>query len=261
MARKSKKSTARKSKKSTASTLDVRTPKDIPMFEKLLSKGPMAMVLVYADWCGYCTQFKDKVWNDSTLSKTKNVNTAAVHYDMLENTSLKNTPVKGYPSMFLVGTDKEAKEVPTPQTSQDLLKFDNTSANALNNTTNGNTNNENNTTNRNNNNMNNNMNNIMKNNNNVNNNNNNMIDGNENQEVEASPSNNSPLNNNSYSPMPPDALEDVVNKPETNELKQLGGSLFDILSRFNEGAQAGGRSRRRKTAKRKNRRAHTRKRQ
>ncbi len=227
----------------------------------------MAMVLVYADWCGYCTQFKDKVWNDSTLSKTKNVNAAAVHYDMLENTSLKNTPVKGYPSMFLVGTDKEAKEVPTPQTSQDLLKFDNTSANVLNNTKNGN---KNNTTNGNNNNNTNNMNN--------NNTNNNMADGNETQELEPSPSNNSPLNtntnmnkyspsnnsplnNNSYSPLPPDALEDVVNKPETNELKQSGGSLFDILSRFNEGAQAGGRSRRRKTAKRKNRRAHTRKRQ
>lgn len=231
---------ARKSKKSTASTLDIRTPKEIPMFEKLLSKGPMAMVLVYADWCGHCTQFKEKVWNDSTLSKTKNVNTAAVHYDMLDKTSLKNTPVNGYPSMFLVGKDKEAKEIPTPQNTEELLKFDTSSANAMNTAI---TNTNNNSPNA------------------------NSSDVEVNTDVENtntneySPSNNTPLSNNSYTPGPPDALEDVANTPETNETeRQMGGSLFDILSRYN--TQQGGRARRskHKTAKRKNRRALTRKR-
>ena len=227
------------------------------MLEKLLSGGPMAMVLVYADWCGACTQFKDRVWNSSTLSKTKNVNTAAVHYDMLEKTSLKNTPVKGYPSMFLVGTDKEAKEVPTPQSSEELLKFDTTSANTLNNNNSGNNNNSNNNNSNNNNsrNNNNNRNNKRK--------NGNMNSGNtlSNNMPSSDVEIDSPNNNNSYSPLPPDALEDVVNKPETNEtVTQTGGSLFDILSRFNQQQQKGGSSRR-KTAKRKNRRAHTRKRQ
>ncbi len=67
-------------------------------------------------------------------------------------------------------------------------------------------------------------------------------------------------NNNSYTPLPPDALEDVANTPESNETAQSGGSLFDVLSRFNQELQQGGRSRRRKTAKRKNRRAMTRRR-
>lgn len=231
---------AKKSKKS--STLDVRTPKDIPSFEKLLSKGPMAMVLVYADWCGHCTNLKQKVWNDSTLSKTKNINTAAVHYDMLDQTSLKNAPVQGYPSMFLVGKDKEPKEIPTPQSSEELLKFDNTSSSALNsngsNTKNNLNNNNNN--NRNNNNLNNNSNN-----------NNNLSSS----ELEMDTP-----NNNSYSPLPPNALEDVANTPENNETKQSGGSLFDVLSKFNQETQQGGRSRRRKTAKRKNRKAMTRRR-
>jgi hypothetical protein len=238
---------AKKSKKS--STLDVRTPKDIPSFEQLLSKGPMAMVLVYADWCGHCTNLKQKVWNDSTLSKTKHINTAAVHYDMLDQTSLKNTPVQGYPSMFLVGKDKEPKEIPTPQSSEELLKFDNTSSSALN--SNGSNNNNNNVkTNNNNNNLknNNNNNNSFKNNN-LNNTNFSTPDA----EVDTP-------NNNSYSPLPPDALEDVANTPESNEAKQSGGSLFDVLSRFNQETQQGGRSRRRKTAKRKNRKAMTRRR-
>ena len=34
--------------------LDVRSPDSIPAFEDLISKGPMAIVLVYADWCGHC---------------------------------------------------------------------------------------------------------------------------------------------------------------------------------------------------------------
>jgi len=232
---------AKKSKKS--STLDVRTPKDIPMFEKLLSKGPMAMVLVYADWCGHCTNLKQKVWNDSTLSKTKNINTAAVHYDMLDQTSLKNTPVQGYPSMFLVGKDKEPKEIPTPQSSEELLKFDNTSSNALN----TNTNNKGNNNNLNNNNTNNNM-------------NNNMNQNNSNNNLDSPDMDIDTPNNNSYTPLPPNALEDVANTPESNETAQSGGSLFDVLSQFNQVTQQGGRSRRRKTAKRKNRKAMTRRR-
>jgi hypothetical protein len=239
MVRKSK-----NSRKSTASSLDVRTPKEIPMLEKLLSKGPMAMVLVYADWCGHCTQFKEKVWNQSTLSKTKNINTAAVHYDMLDQTSLKNTKVNGYPSMFLVGNDKEAKEIPTPQTTEELLKFDTTSANALN--TNKNSPSPN-----------------------VNSSNVNMdtdADTNVN-EYSPSPNMNTPLSSNSYTPGPPDSLDDVVTTAETNETEkqmQTGGSLFDILSRYN--AQQGGRSKRKTSkskskSKRKNRRALTRKRQ
>jgi hypothetical protein len=226
---------ARKSKKSTASSLDVRTPKEIPIFEKLLSKGPMAIVLVYADWCGHCTNFKEKVWNDSTLSKTKNMNTAAVHYDMLDQTSLKNTPVNGYPSMFLVGKDKQAKEVPTPQTSEELLNFDTTSSSALNNSSNSNTLNR------------------------VNNNTNLNNTNNTNNSVEIDTPEFLPSpNENSYTPRPPDALDDVVNSSEVNESPQTGGSLFDVLSQF---TQKGGRSVRRKTSKRKNRRRATRRRQ
>lgn len=234
---------AKKFKKSTAS-LDVRSPKDIPMFESLLKKGPMAVVLVYADWCGHCQIFKNKVWNSQTLNRTKNLNTAAVHYDMVDQTSLKNTPIKGYPSMFLVGKDANAKEIPTPQSPEELVSLDSKSGNVLNNeNTNTNTNN------------NNNRNNIVKNNN-MNNSNNNMNSSNRNTSYLNTP------NNNSYTPSPPDALDDVMNTSETVESNQKGGSLFDILSSFSQGSvdvpeQKGGR---RKTRKRRGRRSQTRRR-
>jgi hypothetical protein len=70
------------------------------------------------------------------------------------------------------------------------------------------------------------------------------------------------LNRNSYTPSPPNALDDVMNTPESNETKQSGGSLFDILSNFSNGSvnvpeQKGGR---RKTRKQRRRRSQTRRR-
>jgi thiol-disulfide isomerase/thioredoxin len=242
---------AKKSKKSTASSsLDVRSPQQIPMFENLLKRGPMAIVLVYADWCGHCQTFKNTVWNSKTLNRAKNLNTAAVHYDMLDQTSLKNTPLKGYPSLFLVGKDSKAKEIPTPQNPEELVSLDAESGTVMNN--NNNTNN----------------NNLNNNNGNTTNNNNN----NNKKYYNGSPSNNTPANNavspieslnrNSYTPSPPNALDDVMNTPESNETKQSGGSLFDILSNFSNGSvnvpeQKGGR---RKTRKQRRRRSQTRRR-
>jgi thiol-disulfide isomerase/thioredoxin len=225
---------AKKSKKSTAS-LDVRSPKDIPMFESLLKKGPMAVVLVYADWCGHCQTFKNKVWNEKTLNRTKNLNTAALHYDMVDQTSLKNTPIQGYPSMFLVGQDSNAKEIPTPQSPEELVSLDNKSGNVLNNTNTRNSANVN---------------------------SGNLNSGNvNNANVNNANFNNSP-NNNSYSPSPPNALEDMMT-PNTVESEQSGGGLFDMLSTFSQGngnlpQQNGGR---RKTRRRRGRRSQTRRRQ
>ncbi len=254
---------AKKGKKSTASHLDVRSLKDIPALESLLTKGPMAVVLVYADWCGHCTEFKKNVWNDNTLSKTKNLNTASIHYDMMDKTSLKNTPVQGYPSVFMVGQDKKAKEIPTPSTPDDLVKLDNTSGKVLNeNNMNVNTNNLN----RNNGNGNGNGNNNM----NVNNNNNNANVNNNNGNINMKNNNNNNVNNQktnnneddkSYKPAPPNTLDDVVSASKTSSANQMGGNLMSFLNSYiqqNGAPQEGGRSRRRKTRRSRNRRSQTR---
>ena len=85
---------------------NVRSKKDIPAFEKLLKKGPITLVLVYADWCGHCTRYKENVWSPLKSMKNRTANLASVHYDQLENTSLASAKIDGYPSMLVVGKDR-----------------------------------------------------------------------------------------------------------------------------------------------------------
>jgi thiol-disulfide isomerase/thioredoxin len=86
---------------------DVRSKKDVPALEKLLNKGPITFVLVYADWCGHCDRYKENVWSPLKSMKHRTSNLASVHYDQLENTSLANAKIDGYPSMLVVGNDKK----------------------------------------------------------------------------------------------------------------------------------------------------------
>jgi thioredoxin-like negative regulator of GroEL len=84
--------------------VDVRASKDVKELEKGLKIGPITIVLIYADWCGHCTRFKEDVWSKLT-SKPHNVNLASIHHDQLEKTSLRNANIKGYPSVLVVGKD------------------------------------------------------------------------------------------------------------------------------------------------------------
>ncbi len=126
----------RQTKVGRVSTMDVRSKSDVSDFESLLGKGPLTIVLVYADWCGHCQTFKQNMWNEVSAMPNKKVNTAAVHYDMVENTSLKNAKIEGYPSLLLVGTNKEpatfkenattTNAMPTPQNVNELKNMVNT---------------------------------------------------------------------------------------------------------------------------------------
>ena len=102
--------------------MDVRDKSHIPAFEEMLKGGPMMLVLVYADWCGHCTKYKDNVWNPLKDVKGRSMNMASVHYDQLENTSLKNSKIEGYPSLLVSGPDK------TPAT---FKNSDGTATNAM----------------------------------------------------------------------------------------------------------------------------------
>jgi thiol-disulfide isomerase/thioredoxin len=105
--------------------VDVRSEKEVPQFESMIKTGPV-YVLVYADWCGHCRTFKDKMWDEVANSPNKGMNTAAVHYNMVNKTSLKNTKIEGYPTLFEVKpTPKSnvAKVVPTPKAKEELEKL------------------------------------------------------------------------------------------------------------------------------------------
>lgn len=91
--------------------VDVRTEMDVPKLEKLLEKGPLTIVLVYADWCGACQRFKETPeWKRALENKNRTMNIGSVREDMLPHTSLANAKIEHYPSLLLVGNDKKAAE-------------------------------------------------------------------------------------------------------------------------------------------------------
>ena len=90
-------------------SIDVRNDSDVAGFESLLSKGPLTLVYVHADFCGHCKTFSDTVWKNAK-KENMNVNTASVHYDMVDKTSINKAKIEGYPSLLLVGKDKKAAE-------------------------------------------------------------------------------------------------------------------------------------------------------
>ncbi len=115
-----KKKTKKSGKKTIRKTLtgqlsapvDVRSQNSIGAFEDLLTKGPITIILIYADWCGACTRFKENTWNDVTTipPNQRKLNIASVREDMLPLTSIKNAKINGYPSLLLVGKDKQPAE-------------------------------------------------------------------------------------------------------------------------------------------------------
>lgn len=95
--------------------VDVRARDSIPAFEKLLEKGPLTLVLVYADWCGACHRFKENTWNHVTKMNDRTMNISSVREDMLPATSLANSKISHYPSLLLVGKDKKPAEFESPE--------------------------------------------------------------------------------------------------------------------------------------------------
>ena len=119
--------------------VDVRSEKDIPKFESMVKLGPV-FVLVYADWCGHCRRFKQDMWDEVANSPNKAVNTAAVHYNMVDKTSMKNANIEGYPTLFEVKPTPKANvstPVKTPTNKTDLENMVGTNNNiVINNTSN-----------------------------------------------------------------------------------------------------------------------------
>lgn len=114
--------TVRRRRSSTAGKilppLDVRTPKTLKEFEKRIKKGPLTIILVYADWCGHCHTMMPH-FDAAAKSPSRSIQAVKVNEQMLSdvnstvnktiNKSAKPLNVEGYPSIILV--DNKANKV------------------------------------------------------------------------------------------------------------------------------------------------------
>ena len=99
-----KKST--RSSKASKKVLKVDSPTKIAELEKILKKGKITIVLVYADWCGHCQRFKPMM-DDLEQCPDRSIQTARIRDDMFPKTSLSSAKIEGYPTLMLVKKNGE----------------------------------------------------------------------------------------------------------------------------------------------------------
>lgn len=129
-----KKATRKTSKASKV--LDINSLSKIPALEKLLKGGNITIVLIYADWCGHCHTFKKNIWSPMCNREAKH-NRVAVNEKVLNETSLANANIEGYPSVIVVNEEGKAEPfqkpdgqitnaIPTPKSVEDMERIVNT---------------------------------------------------------------------------------------------------------------------------------------
>ena len=112
-----KKSKKRSRRISTAgnilSHLDVTTKNDIPALMKRIAKGPVTVILVYADWCGHCNTYKPE-FNNFAKSPERTTQVVSINEKVLSPVNemlLKNNAnagslnPDGYPTVFIANKD------------------------------------------------------------------------------------------------------------------------------------------------------------
>ena len=127
--------------KGKGKVLKVDSADKISAMEKMLGKGSVTFVLIYADWCGACTRFKKNIWNPSCEGAAIH-DRVALRDDMVKNTSLASANFDYLPSLVVVDENgkmqsfktpegKHTNAMPTPQSLQDMKRIVNVPVNNL----------------------------------------------------------------------------------------------------------------------------------
>lgn len=100
--------------KAKAKVLKVDALHKIKDAEKLLGKGSISIVLIYAEWCDACHRFMKNIWNPSCNKSAKHQR-IAIREDMVRNTSLANANFKYLPSLIVVDEKGQMQNFKTPE--------------------------------------------------------------------------------------------------------------------------------------------------
>jgi len=97
--------------------LDVRSNGDLSGFLKRITKGPITIVMIYADWCGHCQTMKP-IFDSASNSSQRSCQVVKVKDDMIDkvnasikriNSSARPVEVQGYPT--IVAMDNQGNKV------------------------------------------------------------------------------------------------------------------------------------------------------
>ena len=94
--------------------LDVRSEDSISSLMKLVKKGPITIILVYADWCGHCHTYKPK-FDEAAKNRKSPFQVASINETMINSVNERiksmnksaNINVSGYPSVVSLNNKGE----------------------------------------------------------------------------------------------------------------------------------------------------------
>ena len=101
-----------------SSPLDVTDDSKAAEAEALLHQGIVAIVLLYADWCGHCLRYKP-LWEKLEKTPGRTANIIRVRDDMLSKIpTIAKAKIQGYPSVIKVSPKGKIEEYDVSETEK-----------------------------------------------------------------------------------------------------------------------------------------------
>lgn len=81
--------------------VDITSESQLAELTKRITKGPLTLVFVYADWCGHCQRFKPTM-DELEKDGNRSIQTARIRDDVFPKSQLSSAKIEGYPTLMLV---------------------------------------------------------------------------------------------------------------------------------------------------------------